>query len=143
MLHCPVSEAALRNQIKQLLAVHITAAEITTKKASSDSGILPEFLPLPSKWELLKEHLSVSKFWPTSISGKASLFSHTRASLTWESVSHPAAHVPAWLLGRWPRGSSCSRPTLFQLQERPAEQLTLESREMSKLGVKFSTLYSL
>ena len=53
------------------------------------------------------------------------------------------AHVPVWHLGCWLSGSSCSRPAQFQQQERPAEQLPLESGEMSKLGVKVSTLYSL
>lgn len=40
-----MSRAALRNLLEQLLAVHVTAVEITTKNASSDSGIFPGFSP--------------------------------------------------------------------------------------------------
>lgn len=43
--HCLVSRAALRNPIKQLLAVHVTAVQITTKNASSYPGIFPDFFP--------------------------------------------------------------------------------------------------
>lgn len=53
------------------------------------------------------------------------------------------AHVPVQPLGHWPSGSSRCRPARFQRQEKPAEPLPLESGEMSKLGVKFSILYSL
>lgn len=45
MPHCLVSRAALRNAIKQLLAVHVTAVQIITKNASSDPGISPNFSP--------------------------------------------------------------------------------------------------
>ena len=72
---------------------------MTTKKASSGSSILPEFLPFPPKLELLKAHLSASEFWPTSISGKASFISHTRVSLTWGRVQQLMFQPGSWAAG--------------------------------------------
>lgn len=70
-------------------------------------------------------------------------FSHQNVPNIRQSVSNPVACVPVQGLGCPPSGSSYSRPAWFQLQARPAEQLPLESGEMSKSRVKFSTLYSL
>lgn len=139
--HCLVSGAALRNPIEQLLAVYVTAVEITTKNVSWDSGIFPVF---PSKIRTAKRTSKCVRIL-TNINSRKSFFyfSHQNVPDIRQSVFNPVAHVPVWCLGLWPNGSSCSHPAWFQLQERPAEQLPLESGEMSKLRVKFSTLYSL
>lgn len=133
LLHCPVSGAVLRNPVKQLLAVHVTAVEIATKNASSDSGVLPESPPLPHQIRTAKRTSKCIRIL-TNINSREGFFyfSHNSIPNMRQSVSNLVAHVPAWHLGCWPSDSSCCRTARFQLQERPAEQLPLESREMSK-----------
>lgn len=132
--------AVLRNPIRQLFAEHITAVGITTKNANSDSGISPEFLPKIGTAKRTSKCIRIL----TNINSRKGFFyfSHQNVPDIRPNVSSPVAHVPVWPGAVGPGGRHVISSSVSATAE-ASEHLPQESGEMSKLRVKFSTLYSL